>query len=669
MIAALAWKGLILGGLGAAAGLLALWNGPLLYPTLTLLLGVVCGVTVFSGGHAAGAPRLLGGRRFSPDGAWLLKVGVGLAMAAAVALLVLLPTTVRALYFSGRPRPDGPRSYLVWLFGDALLGELAPPGVFLALGLLHGFAIGVLCGMLCRRPLVAGILATGMSLVAAGIWLPSLVGAGLHFWQIAGVPLLALAATRLCLPAWVVGRIGPRARARALAGFAGASALWLLAALGMRVLEVPDRPVGFNLPDFVASLPPPGQDEAGDLTRWALEGMRARQDDLGIVRRTRLPMPDEPDARVNVFPHQCEEVLRLGWQAGDVELAEWLGRLFDAPWPGKLARAAGLPPGVVEDPRRLTLTSLVISPSRMAGPAWAATNYLSAHGLWQQACGDPAAFPADLRAGLALVRNLRRDTLRDVVFVARRAEVQWFGAIDLWLEGLAGRPELLRQVLQLLRLHEAETAAPIRSGPAEFLVLQNTLDRPDDWLPEALTDTHAERSTAAAVAVAWRAPWEQARRRRLLRLTFPEEGSARPRAEALAPWARRLPPAVRVTDESGQPPSPLTRLRVAALAVALRLYLAEKGRPAPTLEALVPDYLPAVPLDPFDARPFRYRLSAGERIESRRRPPHFRAARFVPAGRGILWSPGGNLRDGGGKRFGADAIFVVPPEPHKGGGP
>jgi hypothetical protein len=114
-----------------------------------------------------------------------------------------------------------------------------------------------------------------------------------------------------------------------------------------------------------------------------------------------------------------------------------------------------------------------------------------------------------------------------------------------------------------------------------------------------------------------------------------------------------------VTDENDRSRSQLTRLRAAALKAALRLYQAEKGRPAPALEALVPDYLPAVPADPFDLRPFRYRLSASERLESTGafgvpRP------RFVPAGQGILWSVGNDLRDDGGKRFGEDEVFVVP---------
>jgi hypothetical protein len=44
----------------------------------------------------------------------------------------------------------------------------------------------------------------------------------------------------------------------------------------------------------------------------------------------------------------------------------------------------------------------------------------------------------------------------------------------------------------------------------------------------------------------------------------------------------------------------------ARLRLAARAYELEKGRPPPSLEALVPGYLDAVPADPFDGKPLRY---------------------------------------------------------------
>ncbi len=47
-------------------------------------------------------------------------------------------------------------------------------------------------------------------------------------------------------------------------------------------------------------------------------------------------------------------------------------------------------------------------------------------------------------------------------------------------------------------------------------------------------------------------------------------------------------------------------LRGMALFLAVRAYETEHGQPPETLDALVPDYLPRIPEDPFDGNPFRY---------------------------------------------------------------
>src|SRR6185437_10224338 len=119
------------------------------------------------------------------------------------------------------------------------------------------------------------------------------------------------------------------------------------------------------------------------------------------------------------------------------------------------------------------------------------------------------------------------------------------------------------------------------------------------------------------------------------------------------------------------------------------------------LEQLTPKYLPRIPEDPFDRKPFRYRLSKGEEIDwpaenngaappgagGPAAPPGVPAGpgalpvgpgpggppvepkRKVSAGQGILWSVGPDRRDDGGKRqwrsirhpgSGGDLIYLVP---------
>jgi hypothetical protein len=69
------------------------------------------------------------------------------------------------------------------------------------------------------------------------------------------------------------------------------------------------------------------------------------------------------------------------------------------------------------------------------------------------------------------------------------------------------------------------------------------------------------------------------------------------------------------------------KLSAVRLLLACRAYEEATGHLPETLEALVPDYLPAVPRDPFDGQPFRY--SAEQRI---------------------VYSVGDNLTDDGGTR-------------------
>src|SRR5207253_839300 len=82
--------------------------------------------------------------------------------------------------------------------------------------------------------------------------------------------------------------------------------------------------------------------------------------------------------------------------------------------------------------------------------------------------------------------------------------------------------------------------------------------------------------------------------------------------------------------------SALCRVRAARLKLALALYQAREGKPATSLEDLVPRYLEELPLDPFSGGPFQYRISAGQPIEWR----HDGAAdpaqsTVIPAGQGI----------------------------------
>ena len=52
-------------------------------------------------------------------------------------------------------------------------------------------------------------------------------------------------------------------------------------------------------------------------------------------------------------------------------------------------------------------------------------------------------------------------------------------------------------------------------------------------------------------------------------------------------------------------------LAATKLIIACHLFQRETGRKPQSLEELVPTYLPSIPLDPFDGKPFRYNPEKG----------------------------------------------------------
>jgi len=94
----------------------------------------------------------------------------------------------------------------------------------------------------------------------------------------------------------------------------------------------------------------------------------------------------------------------------------------------------------------------------------------------------------------------------------------------------------------------------------------------------------------------------------------------------------------------------LATRRMAATAVAIRLYEVDHGQRPDTLEQLVPDYLSAVPRDPFTLdEPIKYRPEGAKLIETQ----HVRDGRVTgpllpETGPAILYCVGSNRTDHGG---------------------
>lgn len=676
--------------------LMQVLDQPLFWPVSTLLIGVLCGVAVCADEQTSGAFRFLGDQRFPLGRIWCIKTGMGFAVALICAFVLLLPSTIMAIAHDvGSNRRD---TFFDRALHWSLVGSVVPIAVHLTMWLLHGFIFGHLCGLLFRKSLVAVAAALGAASLLLCLWVPSLMGIGLQLWQIASAPLILLATAGLLMAAWTAERLLARGIIARVGLSVAAVGLCTALTLWYRIAEIPDVPDAFNMPAFVASLPSPEENKAGQDIRGAWGEVETMVKSLAS---TTSPKPLFPDpAAMNGPPavgkqkgeplqNQIGQVADRGWPDGPSVLGDWLDRTFRGKpeWLARLADAADQPLGMVEDPRLLTILDNFMSKWPMASEVY---SVLAARGLQQQTRGDHRSFVDHLRIGLALSRNLQHHAPQIPVFSGIRAEATWLPALDRWLEKLSGdgQAELLARVRRILAHHDAELPDLSETIKAEYLIALNTLER-DPGLLIKLENQSSSRGNAQkrqeeidVAALLWRVPWEQERHRRILRVIF--QGSRRQQAKIEEAGGLGVEGLIRRRDFSERSDRVLCRLRAGQLKVALRLYQIETGKPAVSLDALVPSYVLAIPLDPFGDKPFRYRLSRGENIgwPSVGPPAGIGAGRpgmlagnppptrFVPKGHGILWSVGEDRVDDGGVKqsesrvstqFGEDIIFLVPP--------
>ena len=461
-------------------------------------------------------------------------------------------------------------------------------------------------------------------------------------------------------------------------------------------------------------MPKSGDDPAGECVRAACARFAALRTQLD-PDRTAPPagLPGAPQAPASRW-QRIAQALQDGWPAGDAELDATLDLLCQGGWSGpvagasvaallgspqgpgpllaasavapdhvadwraKLAEAAELPTGMAEDPRRLTIADEYRTGELGSAPSMAVV--LAAHGLRRQAQGDDAAFVDDLRLGLALMCNLRHCATRRDAALGRAVENILLIGTARWLDRLNGRPDLLRQALDLISQRGAEAEAyDDDRGPVDYLIARNTLQYPVGWLTDDLASPIGDidgraREEAGLVVQARLVPWEQARQERMVRVLF--GGDAAQRQSLNRSWGGKAMLGSLETlgwDDLRPDLKEFTRCRSAAtrLALALRLYQADHGRPAGNLDELVPQYLPKLPDDPFaPGQTFHYRASKGENIvwppDAPGAPPR--------AGDGVLWSVGPDGNDDGGVRQtapngmsapGEDVIFRVPAPPNE----
>jgi hypothetical protein len=639
-------------------GLLLLFFGPAAWPVLTLFLGVLCGVTVWGDEQMSAAFRFLGDQRFPLGRIWIVKVGMRFGLAVLSAFLLLLPSLIRAVlhrveaHAQVNPGPfslSRPEPFFADLFHSSLVGPVVPVLTHASIWLLYGFSAGNLCGLLFRKSLVAAVVAIGTSGMLLCVWVPSLVGVGLHFWQVAGVPLALLVASWLLMPAWTAERLLARGTFVRLGAVLLAASLWTFWGLWYRIIEIPNVPDEYNIPAFAASIPSMDQNQnpAGMEIHAAWHEVQLMTQELFANSNVRPRGPmlrngPEMNGGGKGFRGEISSVFSRGWPNEPSELGNKLDTWFERDWYKHLKTAAESPLGVIEDAKLHTINSRM----GLWELLWELNEVLAVRGLQLQARGNHEAFVEKLRISLALSRNVQNHAPPRLVRAGRLAELKCVIALDRWLEKLPGKPELLERVRDILLEHQAELPLEIDTVKTTFLIAQNTLEQSPQLFVEGEIGARRARGPAVSelekdeldlVSLLWRIPWEHERHQRILRVVF--EGSP-PQRELVRDWGGSYMNNLdeEVKDGKMQRDRRTTAtLDAILLKVGLRLYQAKNGEFPDKLDDLAPhqvprmmhlNYLPSVPRDPFDSQPFRYRVEHDH---------------FGKLSRVIIWSVGEGL--------------------------
>ena len=419
---------------------------------------------------------------------------------------------------------------------------------------------------------------------------------------------------------------------------------------------------------------------------------------------------------------QLDDVQRFGWPANRPDADAWLDSCMVNGWADILGNATQMPLGTVEDPIELNYGSQL----KHLNALQTSELILLARGLQLQARGQPEAMVESVSICLNLARNLRNKSFLICGLNGAQKEIRTHRAIERWLERLGDRPDLLRDMLRVVQTHDAICPKlGVDSNLAEQTMMRNSVEAPSQFVSQYLRQLPVRRRNAEEddtasldnetefVAFAWAVPWEKERLRRLVGL-----GNNRMYSRDDLEYFRGLPGlgeyGMVVAQSQKFQSLDLERLELASrraslLLLALRLHRSKTGALPATLDNLVPRYLLAIPLDPYDGQPMRYRLSQGETIQmeppvSPAMPasetvgglvggfaydlqnqltsnsgfppgnvmqptvPAFRMLK-LPAGRGIVWSVGPDRIDDNGKRLvipnnertaAGDLIFLVP---------
>jgi hypothetical protein len=667
--------------------------GAILWPLGTLLVGILCGHAAFSGDQSAFNYRFLSNQRLPLGRVWAIKNVLWLTVAVAACLLIFLAALVHvhiADWQTGSSRFDQ-RNWIQWLRDKAVLSLAISPAYFLSVWVVYGFVTGLLATQLFRKAVIAIAAATVAGVLLVAVWLPSLMMGGVLLWQVFGVPLVLLVASRFVMRPWTSDRLGSRRSVLGMLGIGGLTVALTAVALWYRVAEVPDVGEPFDVQAYLASMPTGERNEAGRLLLKAAADFQ-EQDKADQIRNAARRRPGYALKKREVtYDEQVGCVLEKGWGAARPELGPWLHQIFEGAWARQMRKVARLPLGMPADPRDLDFWHF----APYVNQTFEAARLMVVQALRIQAEGDGGRALDYLADVLGLSRQLRyRASLGANMFGVQMEGLALLG-LQQWLMYLEPREDLLQRAGEVLRQHQALTPPPSEIIKFDYFVLRNGLPLDLDMkLNQAKKLLAGVRWEARLARLLSQLPWERERQQRLLNAVT--GGVLRKVEEPLSPvsteqakikWAdgtdeyarlafacgldvgegvvRELTPAHwgKLLARSGWDrgfvshywdPLRIARrsrcqVEAARLQVALALYQVHHGRPAASLDDLVPRHFAELPLDPYSGKPFRYRISKGERIN-----PDKEDSPLVQPGQGILQCESEHER-----------VFLVPYWPRK----
>jgi hypothetical protein len=574
---------------------------PGLWSLVAFLASLLGGVSVFGPANRSRSYRFLDHHGVRPSAVWLARV----VTSGAVMTLLLILAVVSLLLMGSSVRWQ-------WQFSYAPYSPLWNVLEVVVL-IVEGFVIGLICGQVFVRNITAWVVACLTFALMVFPQVGLVVAMIVPPWSQLLFPALLLAISWAWSGDWMHDRRGAMRWVRLGAMLGSAGVLLAAVYIGYRLWSVPDIGSPFARdPHFARAPAPPSaieQENALEYERIVAEAHSAS--------RPRVLAPD---------PRVVDHIVAMGWERAtqNPEAGAWLEALRDLI--PRIRRAADRP---VRFPQSDPLDFRASRPVHGLGSL---VRLLGGDSAGRRARGDLAGAWDDIRSALKISAQASRSAgpMERRLALSMQSDALHWGLA--WAGDPRQTPASLRAALADFRalppLEPAEDGLRTDAAWADRLFRRVERD-PAPLLELAnatLKKAHGLRALLASLIVA---PWERERARRVVNLLRAEQL----RLARTEPWERPRAAGHRrfgLHDPLDQyrDSTPLVGMlwwlnspilieerdyanllsRAFEQVVALRIWQLEHGGRYPeTLDALVPDLLPALPPDPYSGRPFRYR--------------------------------------------------------------